>query len=87
MKLHTDMDPFRRNDHLSSHTENHNGEVKLEFHVDVANDSQYDSRLSTIRPDCEGESDQMTTWNEGQLSILHSSETPFVMKVKTEEDI
>ena len=87
MKLHTDMDPFRRNDHLSSRTENHNGEVKLEFHVDVANDSQYDSRLSTTRPDGEGESDQMTTWNEGQPSILHFRKTPLIMKVKPEEDI
>jgi len=87
MKLHTDMDPFRRNDHLSSHTENHNGEVKLEFHVDVANDSQYDSRLSTTRPDGEGESAQTSTWNEGRISTLHSSETPLIMRVKTEEDI
>ena len=81
------MDPFRRNDHLSSHTENHNGEVKLEFHVDVANDSQYDSRLSTTRPDGEGESDQTSTWNEGRISTLHSSETPLITRVKTEEDI
>ena len=87
--------PCNHFEQLSYHIKTDDDEVLLEFNVDVANDSkeyipEYDSSLPVAVPtrvDGQGESVQTSSWSDGQLSISHSSDEPFIMKIKTEEDI